>query len=103
MDEYLLYRHVKQIGYIHCKFKGWSASSVLDRADRLSGHAKLFYQIILPYLLFFSDLCEIVFHEAPLEHLCNFYMPIVPRICYVSRTLYVYYNIPHGNEKRSVA
>ena len=65
MDEYLFDRHIKKIGYIHCKFKGWSASAVLDGTDGLPRYSELLYQIALSYLFLFSDLCEIVFHKSP--------------------------------------
>ena len=65
MDEDLFYRHLQQIGYIHCKFKRWSASAVFYGADSLSRYAQHLDQIPLPYLFLFSDLCEIVFHESP--------------------------------------
>ena len=76
VDEYLFDWHVKEISYIHCKFKRWSASAVLNGADRLSRYSKLFYQITLPYLFLFSDLREIILHMYPwslhAEHLCNY-------------------------------
>ena len=89
MYENLFDRHVKKIGYIHCKFEGWSASSVFDRTDRLPRYPKLFHQIILPYLLFFSDLCEIVLHKFPQRTLVQLYRPILPLNHYVSSILYV--------------
>ena len=77
VDEYLFDRHVKEISYIHCKFKRWSASAVLNGADRLSRYPKLFYQITLPYLFLFSYLCKIVFHKSPRRTLVHIYITIV--------------------------
>ena len=71
MDKDLFDRHIKQIGYIHCKFKGWRTSAVLNGTDRLPGYSELFDQIALPYLFLFSDLCEIVFHKSPCRTLVH--------------------------------
>ena len=90
MNKYLFDRHVKKIGYIHCKFKGWSASAVFNGTYRLPGYSKLLDKITLPYLFLFSDLCEIVFHRSPDNNLnLCLDMFILPHTYYVSRTLYV--------------
>ena len=77
MNEYFFDWHVQQISYIHCKFKGWSTSAILNRADRLSRYPKLFYQITLPYLFRFSYLCQIVFHKSPRRTLVHLSIVIV--------------------------
>ena len=92
MNEYLFDRHVKQIGYIHCKLKRRSTSAVLNGTDGLPRYTELLHKEILPYLLLFSDLCEIVLHKSPYRTLVQLYIAILSCNQIVSSVLYVYDN-----------
>ena len=89
MDEDLFDRHVKQIGYIHCKLKRRRASSVLNGTDGLPRYSELLHQIVLPDLFFFSDLCEIILHKSPYRTLVHLYNDILSCNHTVSSVLYV--------------
>ena len=92
MNEYLFDRHVKQIGYIHCKLKRRSTSAVLNGTYGLPRYTELLHKEILPYLLLFSDLCEIVLHKSPYRTLVQLYIAILSCNQIVSSVLYVYDN-----------
>ena len=61
--EDLFERHPEKIGYVEGKLKRRRTPAVFDRAYGLPGYTELLDEISLPYLFFFSDLFQPVFHN----------------------------------------